>query len=68
MYRVEIDRTLCIGYGLCATTAPRSLRLDPEDIAEAVAEIVEDDAVVEAALVCPMSAIVVQFVDDAAAA
>jgi len=68
MYRVEIERTLCIGYGLCATTAPRSLRLDPEDIAEAVAEVVDDDDVVQAALVCPMGAIVVQLVDDAVAA
>jgi ferredoxin len=68
MYRVEIDRTLCIGYGLCAQTAPRSLRLDADGIAEAVAEIVDDEDIVEAALVCPMSAIAAHIADGHLAA
>ena len=68
MYRVEIDRTLCIGYGLCAQTAPRSLRLDADGIAEAVAEIVDDEDIVEAALICPMSAIAAHQADDRLAA
>ena len=68
MYRVEIDRTLCIGYGLCAQTAPRSLRLDADGIAETVAEVVDDEDVVEAALVCPMSAIATQLAERSLAA
>ena len=68
MYRVEIDRTLCIGYGLCTQTAPRSLRLDADGIAEAVAEIVDDEDIVEAALVCPMSAIAAHLDDGRIAA
>jgi ferredoxin len=68
LHRVEIDRTVCIGYGLCAQTAPRSLHLDADGIAVAVAEIVDDENVVEASLVCPMSAIAVQSVEDAIAA
>ncbi len=68
MYRVEIDRTLCIGYGLCAQTAPRSLRLGADSLVETVAEIVDDEDVVEAALLCPMSAIAVHAEDGRQAA
>ena len=59
MYRIEIDRAECIGYGLCVRTAPSSLKLDAEGIAEPVAEHVDDENVIEAALVCPMSALAV---------
>ena len=68
MYRVEMDRSLCIGDGQCSQTAPRSLHLDADGIAEAVAEVVDDEDVVEAAAVCPMSAIGLHRVEDAAAA
>lgn len=59
MYRIEIDRDECIGYGLCARTAPRSLKLDAEGLAEPIADHVDDENVIEAALVCPMSALAV---------
>jgi ferredoxin len=68
MYRIEIDRDECIGYGLCAQTAPRSLRLNADGVAEAVADTVDDEDVVEAALVCPMSAIAVRAYDEREAA
>ena len=68
MYRIEIDKDECIGYGLCAQTAPKSLRLNADGVAESLAEVVEDDDVLEAALVCPMSAITVSRLDDLEAA
>jgi ferredoxin len=68
MYRVEIDRTLCIGYGLCAQTAPGSLRLDGEGRAEDVPGARHDEDVVEAALTCPMDAIAVRSEGERAAA
>lgn len=57
MYRVEIDRTLCIGYGLCTRTAPSSLRLAADGVAEVVAGTPHGGDVVEAAETCPMEAI-----------
>lgn len=68
MYRVEIDRTLCIGYGLCVRTAPGSLRLAADGVAEEIPHAVHDDDVVEAALTCPMDAIAVHPLSDQAAA
>jgi len=68
MYRIEIDTDECIGYGLCAQTAPNSLRLNADHVAEALAETVEDDGVLEAALTCPMSAITVSGLDELEAA
>ena len=64
MYRIEIDESECIGYGLCAQTAPKSLRLNADKLAEAVENTVDDANVLEAALVCPMGAIAVREVDD----
>jgi len=60
MYRVESDRSQCIGYGLRAQTAANSLRLDAGGIAQAVQETVADEDVLEAALLCPMRAITVR--------
>jgi ferredoxin len=59
MYRIEIDKHECIGYGLCVQTAPRSLKLDADGLAEPIAEHVDDEDVLEAALVCPMSALAI---------
>jgi len=66
--RVEIDRTLCIGYGLCARTAPGSLRLAADGIAEAVPGAQHGEDVVEAAATCPMEAIAVYGADPRTAA
>jgi ferredoxin len=68
MYRIEIDKAECIGYGLCAQVAPKSLRLNADQVAEAIAETVEDEDVLEAALVCPMSAITLHSTDELEAA
>ena len=68
MLRVEIDRSLCIGYGLCARTAPGSLRLDADGIAEVIPGAAHGDDVVEAAQTCPLEAVVVHDEHDRAAA
>lgn len=60
MYRIEIDRSLCSGYGLCAELAPHSLRLGEDGLAETTRRVTDDAAVLEAAACCPMSAIVVR--------
>jgi ferredoxin len=59
VYRIEIDDSLCSGYGLCAELAPRSLRLGDDGLAEATRRVTDDVAVLEAAACCPMSAIVI---------
>jgi ferredoxin len=56
-YKIEIDRSLCSGYGICVDLAPGVIELD--DRAEAKLRVAEtDDATVLAAAdECPMGAI-----------
>jgi len=57
VYRIEIDRSLCSGFGSCAELASRSFALGPDGIAVVHEGETDDDAVVEAAASCPMGAI-----------
>ena len=59
MYRIEIDRSLCSGFGSCAELASRSFVLGRDGIAVANEAETDDDAVLEAAASCPMGAIAV---------
>jgi ferredoxin len=59
VHRIQIDRSLCSGFGSCADLAPRSVRLGPDGLAEPTAPDTEDDDVLEAAASCPMGAIAV---------
>ena len=59
MYRIEIDRSLCSGFGSCADLAPRSIRLAADGLAETKDRETDDAAVLGAAGSCPMGAIVV---------
>jgi ferredoxin len=59
MYRIEIDRSLCSGFGSCANLAPRSLRIGTDGLATAYDTATDDTAVLDAAASCPMGAIVV---------
>ena len=68
MYRIEIDRSLCSGYGLCVELAPDSLHLAEDGLAETTRRVTDDAAVFEAAACCPMSAIVVRDEAEAEAA
>jgi ferredoxin len=58
MLRIEIDRSLCSGFGSCADTAPAVFRLGDDGIAVALVEESDAPAALEAARSCPMGAIV----------
>jgi len=64
LYEVEIDRSLCSGYGICAELAPRVIELD--DRAEATLRTAQTDdaAVLAAANECPMGAIRVVYTES----
>ena len=68
MYRIQIDHSLCSGFGSCAQLAPRSIRIAADGRAEASESETEDAAVLEAAASCPMGAIVVREETGAQAA
>ena len=57
-YRIQIDRSLCSGFGSCVETAPESFALGGDGIA-AVRDGGLDDRPLEAARGCPMGAIAV---------
>ncbi|WP_037576882.1 ferredoxin [Phaeacidiphilus oryzae] len=57
-WRVEVDRSLCIGSGLCAATAAGEFSLDSARQSRPVApEVDASEAVLEAAEGCPAEAI-----------
>ncbi len=58
-YRIEIDRSLCSGFGSCVQSAPRLVRLDAGGTAEVLVAQTDDAAALEAAASCPMGAITV---------
>ena len=59
MYRIEIDRSLCSGFGSCAELTSQSFVLGPDGIAVVREAETDDDDVLEAAASCPMGAIAV---------
>ena len=64
MYRIEIDRSLCSGYGTCIDLAPDLFELSDDLIAVARVGETDAEAAVEAASACPMGAI--RLVDNRA--
>ena len=59
MYRIEIDRSLCSGFGTCADLAPHLVQLDGSGIAALRVGETDDELALEAAVACPMGAIAV---------
>jgi len=59
VYRIEIDPSLCSGFGTCAETAPGNIRIGADGLAAAAESETDDAVVVEAATACPMGAIAV---------
>jgi ferredoxin len=59
--KVWVDHGLCVGTAMCVELAPAALELDAEGqaVAREGAAQVDDKAVLDAALDCPVSAIVV---------
>ena len=58
-YRIEIDRSLCSGFGSCVTEAPGVFAQDETGTATLLVAETDDDAVLDAAGSCPMGAIAV---------
>jgi ferredoxin len=65
VYRIEIDRSLCSGFGVCAELAPNIFEVDPGGTATVRSGESNDPAVLDAAAVCPMAAITVVEVQAA---
>jgi ferredoxin len=59
VYRIEIDRSLCSGFGSCAEIAKRSFGIGSDGIVVVHGVETDDDAVLEAAASCPMGAIAI---------
>jgi ferredoxin len=58
--RVQIDRSLCVGFGDCVKAAPEAFGLDSETLAVFVApESVSRERLLEACGACPVDAITV---------
>ncbi len=63
--RVQIDRSLCVGFGDCVTEASEAFRLDGEDVAVfgPDADSVERKKLLRACEVCPVDALTVWDAD-----
>ncbi|GAA2253180.1 hypothetical protein GCM10010232_47330 [Streptomyces amakusaensis] len=62
-WHIEVDRSLCIGSGMCAGAAPDGFRLDGARQAHPVgAEAEASEAVLDAAENCPVEAIAITLV------
>lgn len=66
-YRVEIDRSLCSGFGSCADLVPDVFELGPDAIASLRVGETADPAVLDAVDACPMGAITVVELSEEAA-
>jgi ferredoxin len=61
-WKVEVDRTLCIGSGLCVAAAGGSFELDAARQSRPVADEVDaSESVLEAAESCPAEAIALRM-------
>ena len=58
-YRIEIDQSLCSGFGSCIAAAPGVFSLDGAGIATLLVAETDDEGVLDAAGSCPMGAIAV---------
>jgi ferredoxin len=66
-YRIEIDRSLCSGFGTCADLAPDVFELAPDGIAALHTGDSSNRDVLEAVDACPMGAIsVIEAREEAA--
>ena len=63
-YRIEIDRSLCSGFGTCVELAPHLIQLDNSGIAALRVGETDDEVALDAAASCPMGAIAVYDVES----
>ena len=59
LYRIEIDRSLCSGFGTCEDLAPHLIQIDDSGVAALRVGETDDELALEAAASCPMGAIAV---------
>jgi ferredoxin len=59
MYKIQIDQSLCSGFGTCAELAPEIFELDDSGTATVRRGVSDDPAVMQVAGACPMAAITV---------
>lgn len=59
MHKIEIDRSLCSGFGACAELAPDVIALDEDGLASVRLGSTTDPVVLDAAAGCPMAAVTV---------
>jgi len=58
MWKIEVDRPVCLGTGMCAGSAPDYFKLDDSGRVRALREeIAPDELVTDAAALCPVEAI-----------
>jgi ferredoxin len=57
LIRVEVDANLCVGSGMCMSFSPESFRIQPDGHAAYIAEDIDELAALDAAELCPVSAI-----------
>ena len=58
-YKIEIDRTLCVGDGACCNDAPKTFEMDGDSIAAVVSpEGNTPEEILNAAQSCPVDAII----------
>ncbi len=57
--RVEIDKSLCVGFGECVTEAPEAFQLDDDDMAVfgEDPDAVERERLIRACDLCPVDAL-----------
>jgi ferredoxin len=60
--KAKVDRSGCIGCGLCAEICPEVFRIDDDGLAEAYAEVASsnEDKAIEARDSCPVSVIFIK--------
>jgi ferredoxin len=58
-YRIEVDRSLCSGFGSCVDALPTHFALGDSSVVSALVTETDDDTVLDAAASCPMGAIAV---------
>lgn len=63
-WHVEVDRSVCIGSGMCVSSAPGSFRLDSARQSHpAESEVDAGEAVLAAAEGCPVEAVTITLAD-----
>ncbi|GAA5078038.1 ferredoxin [Nocardia iowensis] len=62
-WRIEVDRSTCLGSGMCTGLAPEHFTLIDGRSSPTAEIVTPDDLVIDAADSCPVEAILVRAVD-----